>query len=125
MRIVNVSSSTSSRSGHIHLQFQDGTAASCDLLVGADGVKSAVRACMLRQHAAQLRAGEQKGPASHDANEEAEEAMRAVLPLWSGMMSYRTTISSKALKQRWPGHRVLSKGHLVSYDNVIHFAVIA
>ena len=89
----------------IRLFFQDGTSASCDLLVGADGLKSVVRACMLEGLAADLR--------SQGREADAEDALRGVQPLWSGTMAYRTTIRSDVLQERHPNHRVLTTPHVV------------
>lgn len=77
--------------GAVRLTFADGTRAACDVLVGADGVRSAVRAGML--------AGDER----HKAD-----------AVWSGTASYRATVSADALRRRWPGHRVLSGPYIVS-----------
>ena len=89
----------------IQLLFEDGTRATCDFLVGADGVKSTVRACMLAAVAGGLRA--------QGKTAEADEALRAAPPVWSGTMAYRTTIPSGVLHKRFPNHRVLSTPQLV------------
>ncbi|KIP07412.1 hypothetical protein PHLGIDRAFT_47961, partial [Phlebiopsis gigantea 11061_1 CR5-6] len=83
----------------IELTFADGATARCDLLVGADGLKSVVRAGMLRAAAAELHAQ------GHHAD--AEEALRGVAPRWSGTTAYRATIPTDVLRARCPGHRVL------------------
>ena len=95
-----VSYSYSSRAHHsrgeaVTLHFQDGTTATCDLLVGADGVKSAVRACMMRESG------------------ESQDLMSAA-PVWSGTMCYRATVPAEVLTKRYPNHRVLKAPHLVS-----------
>lgn len=93
------------QSSPIRLFFQDGTTTDCDLLVGADGLKSAVRSCMLDAVAAELQA--------QGKDAEADEALRAVRPVWSGTMAYRTTIASDVLQGRHPNHRVLATPHVV------------
>lgn len=90
----------------IQLYFEDGTTATCDLLVAADGLKSAVRACMLKGVAARLQAEGKRA--------EATEALRHVMPSWSGMMAYRTSIDADVLRKKYPGHRVLTTPQLVS-----------
>lgn len=88
----------------IQLYFEDGTTATCDLLVAADGLKSAVRACMLKGVAARLQAEGKRA--------EATEALRHVMPSWSGMMAYRTSIDADVLRKKYPGHRVLTTPQL-------------
>ncbi|KAF9819331.1 hypothetical protein IEO21_02219 [Rhodonia placenta] len=83
----------------ITLHFIDGTSASCDLLVGADGVKSATRATMVRELASQAAAA-----GRHD---QAEELQRTQ-PLWSGIYAYRAIIPMETLRMQSPGHRLLT-----------------
>ncbi|KZT00558.1 FAD/NAD(P)-binding domain-containing protein [Laetiporus sulphureus 93-53] len=83
----------------ITLHFQDGTTATCDLLIGADGVRSSVRATLVRELAGAAMA---EGRAR-----EAEELRHADKALWSGICAYRATIPSDALRARIPGHRAL------------------
>lgn len=95
------------RSHHppITLQFHDGTAAQCDLLIGADGIQSAVRGCMLREAAGKSRA--------NGRVQEANELLSEIEPRWSGMTMYRTTISSEALNRKLSRHRVLHEPMVV------------
>ena len=90
----------------IHLSFEDGSRATCDILVGADGIKSVVRERMLTAVAEELRA---RGRAA-----DADEALRQAKPVWSGTMAYRTTIPAEVLQRRYPNHRVLTTAHVVS-----------
>ena len=103
-RLVSYKQDLSS-SQPIQLYFQDGTTATCDFLVGADGVKSAVRASMLEDVAAGLRA---RGQA-----DDADVVLRAVKPVWSGTMAYRTAIRTEDVQRRFPNHRVLTQPHVV------------
>ncbi|OBZ74163.1 Salicylate hydroxylase [Grifola frondosa] len=107
-RLVSYSQPVSSSSYDPHtflrppvkLRFQDGTTAHCDLLIGADGVKSAVRMSLVHELSASARAGGR----THDA----EDLLRAAEPRWSGMSAYRATIPAETLRMRLPGHRVLT-----------------
>ena len=60
------------------LRFKDGTEATCDLLVGSDGIRSAVRYTMYANLASE--AGD---PAK------AEEMAKMAEPTWSGAVVYR------------------------------------
>ncbi|KAJ7163621.1 FAD/NAD-P-binding domain-containing protein [Mycena crocata] len=69
-------------SGEIGLAFADGSSAVCDLLIGCDGIKSVVRAQMLRAKAA----------------EEARPGLLALIePKWTGTVAYRGLIPSTDL----------------------------
>ncbi|KAI0923676.1 hypothetical protein AcW1_006568 [Taiwanofungus camphoratus] len=83
----------------IMLQFHDGSTASCDILIGADGVKSVARVSLVRELAS---SAIMEGRA-----QDAEEFLRCAQPRWSGTCAYRTTIPAETLRTRLPGHRVL------------------
>lgn len=68
--------------GEIGLAFADGTSAMCDLLVGCDGIKSVVRAQMVRTKAAE------------DAQ---PNLLRLIEPKWTGTIAYRGLIPSTDL----------------------------
>ncbi|KAH7883088.1 FAD/NAD(P)-binding domain-containing protein [Phlebopus sp. FC_14] len=100
----------------IILTFTDGTTATCDLLVGADGIKSAVRACMMRDIA------------RSSSGKNASLALSCVEPVWSGVTAYRTLISAEKLRIRSPGHRALHESTMcllvypISSGKFINFA---
>ncbi|KAJ7747330.1 FAD/NAD-P-binding domain-containing protein [Mycena metata] len=110
-------------SGEIALTFVDGTSAMCDLLVGCDGIKSVVRAQMLR-----VKAKEEAQPGLLDLIE----------PKWTGTIAYRGLIPSTNLP-RIDGarHRTLASPmmycgqnkHLVAYSisqgNIVNFVAFA
>ena len=76
-----------SGAGPITLNFKDGTVATCDVLVGADGIKSSVRANMYEGLATQWE--EASGSCS---NERSEAIRRNVNPTWTGQVVYRSLI---------------------------------
>jgi salicylate hydroxylase len=89
----------------ISLHFADGTEASCDVLIGADGVKSVVRATMLEYLA---QAAEKEGNIAETSNLRA-----AIPPVYSGWSSYRTIVPAEKLRSIAPDHPGLSEAHLV------------
>ncbi|KAH9939007.1 FAD/NAD(P)-binding domain-containing protein [Epithele typhae] len=75
----------------IVLTFKDGTTASCDVLLGADGIKSPIRHQMYNELAD---AAEKRGDADGAA------ALRDVIPpVWSGMVAYRAVVPADKLTQ--------------------------
>ncbi|KZV75938.1 salicylate hydroxylase [Peniophora sp. CONT] len=72
----------------VRLEFADGTTATCDILVGADGVKSAVRASMYENLAGE----------TQDARK-AEKLREAIPPRFGGAITYRTIIPKEKLTQ--------------------------
>ncbi|THH28366.1 hypothetical protein EUX98_g5817 [Antrodiella citrinella] len=83
----------------IYLHFRDGTTAVCDVLIGADGIKSSVRTSMLRELAGKAQAAGRP--------QEAQQHLAGIDARWSGASMFRTTFSADALRQQLPGHRVL------------------
>ncbi|KJA16000.1 hypothetical protein HYPSUDRAFT_193707 [Hypholoma sublateritium FD-334 SS-4] len=83
--------------GGVHLQFHDGSSATCDILVGMDGIKSVVRKGLLI-----------KQGLSHSASLD---------PVWTGTMVYRGLIEQAALEAIYPGHRTITTAlmHLIVY----------
>jgi salicylate hydroxylase len=84
-----------SRNSPITLTFKDGSTATCDVLIGADGIKSIVRPYMLRELA------EGMDP------DEKQSVLSCMNPIWSGVAAYRTLVSAEKLRARCPDHRVL------------------
>ncbi len=70
----------------ITLHFDNGLTASCDFLVGADGIKSAVRRSFLEKQ------GLSQSPSMN--------------PVWTGAYIYRGLIPAEQLQAEYPGHRV-------------------
>ncbi|KAI5825644.1 FAD/NAD(P)-binding domain-containing protein [Schizophyllum commune Tattone D] len=115
----------------IHLHFEDGTVATCDVLIGADGLKSRVRVGMMERLVSEA-TRQAAGPAGDEgeieravaaggredaragscegrpAGTEAEARVAAAQPVWSGFVAYRVLISADKLRERAPEHSLLS-----------------
>ncbi|TBU57688.1 FAD/NAD(P)-binding domain-containing protein [Dichomitus squalens] len=107
-RLVSYSH-TSSPQPATKLYFRDGTTATCDVLIGADGVKSAVRSALVRELAGIVRA--------EGKVEEAQRLLAAGAPKWSGTVAYRALIPAEILRQRAPQHQVLNRPMLYLGEN--------
>ncbi|KAI1788600.1 FAD/NAD(P)-binding domain-containing protein [Ganoderma leucocontextum] len=73
------------------LKFEDGTEATCDVLVGCDGIKSAVRRTMYTDLAKEA---EGRGEAAEAARLKALND-----PVWSGTVAYRDLVPAKELEE--------------------------
>ena len=100
----------------IVLRFQDGSTAICDILLGADGVKSAVRKTMLSEAASWAE--------SQQRNAEATELRNLSEPRFSGFFSYRALIPAERLSSISPQHRALSSGIQVSFSLLRVFDIV-
>jgi salicylate hydroxylase len=99
----------SSGSG-VDLVFEDGTMATCDVLIGADGVKSVVRKGLLTE-LSEARAG----PSSIGKDwKEKDDILGAVNPSWTGTFAYRALIPGDKLRAKDPKHRALTGQNQVS-----------
>ena len=99
--------------GHpVTLHFHDHTTATCDVLIGADGVKSATRAALVEELAQAAISAGRPGEAA---------AIRSkAQPRWSGLYAYRTTIPAEALRSRMPTHTLLREPMAVSLVRLVH-----
>lgn len=79
----------------VHLEFMDGSKGTCDLLVGADGIKSTIRKIFL---------------ASRPGN----EYQKSIEPIWTGSYAYRGIIPRETVLNRFPGHRATRNPVMVS-----------
>lgn len=93
-------------SGGISLHFADGTSATADVLIGADGYKSATRATLYKL----LATKESNSEATHGAS----PLLAFVPPTWTGTFAYRTLISVENLKRKNPQHQAASTPIIVS-----------
>ena len=89
--------------GVITLTFSDGSTATADCLIGADGVHSATRASIFRQ----LIDSPGTPPSS------AESYKKYIDPIWSGMYAYRCTVPADKLKESYPNHAALGPPKIV------------
>lgn len=87
--------------GSLELLFTDGSTSRCDILVGADGLKSSVRRSLLLEKA---------GNARRAGNVVAADSFEASIdPSWSGTTTYRAVIPAGKLVEKDPTHRVLQQ----------------
>ncbi|KAF9563568.1 FAD/NAD(P)-binding domain-containing protein [Agrocybe pediades] len=106
---------TQRQGGPISLLFEDGTQASCDVLLGADGLKSSVRRSLLGEKA--------QWAQSQNNWSEAADITAMIEPTWSGTNAYRALIPADRLRSRRPEHRVLTTptqylgkgGYIIAY----------
>ena len=94
-----LSSYTQSDSQKIELNFEDGSSAICDILIGCDGVKSVVRGRMYNVLSA-----------------ERPELHAFVDPSWTGIIAYRGLIEASRLPPREDGtlHNAVQRPMMVS-----------
>lgn len=98
-RLIDYTDTASSSSTHcpVTLHFEDKPNAYCDILVGADGIKSVVRRLFLTRL----------------PNPEKYE--NCLEPVWSGTVAYRGLVRKEDLSRVFPGHRALDhSGIMVS-----------
>ncbi|KAJ7065673.1 hypothetical protein C8F01DRAFT_1126365 [Mycena amicta] len=103
------------QSGTTELVFEDGTTSFCDVLVGADGLKSATRAALLSERVSWMQ--------EQGRWQDAVDIAACIDPVWSGQVAYRSLIPAERLKTLTPGHRVLTQptqylgkdGYIIAY----------
>ena len=99
------------------LFFADGTTAFADVLVGADGIKSAVRATMYRNLA--------KTSEENNDLAGAISFQEKIQPSWTGTYAYRALVETETLLKRCPGHQaaagpMIVRPHSGSRDASLH-----
>jgi salicylate hydroxylase len=90
---------STAESGAITLHFEDGTSAETDVLIGADGIRSATRASLFQAKA------EGGGIADYQTY---------IQPTWSGTVAYRCVVSAEKVSASNPDHPVLANSMNVS-----------
>ncbi|KAL4249900.1 FAD/NAD(P)-binding domain superfamily protein [Abortiporus biennis] len=83
----------------IQLRFDDGSSSTCDLLIGADGLHSTVRACMFQEIASKA--------CAEGRSDDARQALQSIEPRWSGICMYRATYPAELLSRCYKRHRAL------------------
>lgn len=106
-KLVSCSQPAASSKSPIMLTFSDGSSSSCDLLIGADGIKSVVRGHLMREVAQSL------------SGQAATLALSCVDPIWSGVTAYRSLIDADKLRACAPQHRALREPIIVSWISPI------
>ena len=104
-RISDANLSSSSETNQVTLCFSDGTTANADILVGADGIKSATRATMYSRLAESL---------SKQGKENADDVRQHASSTWSGTYAFRSLVDVQALLKAAPGHQAASTPTIVS-----------
>ncbi|OCB85076.1 FAD/NAD-binding domain-containing protein [Sanghuangporus baumii] len=122
--------SYTAKSDSVLLHFADGTSGEADMLVGADGIKSATRATMYSALADKVQAGE----------DEKNKLRGFVNASWAGLYAYRALIPTEKLLAAVPGHQAATRmmfwcgksKHVVSYPisqgrlvNIVPFVTAA
>ncbi|KAI9061735.1 FAD/NAD-P-binding domain-containing protein [Trametes sanguinea] len=97
------------RASEILLHFADGSSATCDLLIGCDGIKSVIRKQMIEDHV-------------HKSGGD-PTLLEHIEPIWSGRIAYRGLIPVHRFKTEDKEHRTIQtpmmycgkSKHVVSY----------
>lgn len=84
--------------GPVTLYFADQASVTCDILIGADGIKSHVRPLFLKRL---------PNPQKYEKYME---------PVWSGTVAYRGLVARENLQKVFPGHRMLNHPGLMVSD---------
>lgn len=80
----------SSPTGPITLYFSNDVVETCDILIGADGIKSTVRQLFLTRLPSP------------------DKYTKYLEPVWSGTIAYRGLVAREDLEKIYPGHRALN-----------------
>ncbi|KAF8964497.1 salicylate hydroxylase [Flammula alnicola] len=87
----------------VRLHFLDGTTATCDILIGMDGIKSAVRSGLL------LKTGLSQS--------------LFLDPVWSGTVAYRGLVPAENIETVFPGHRAINTPMMMYLGKLKHLIV--
>ncbi|KAL1713646.1 hypothetical protein EV715DRAFT_277172 [Schizophyllum commune] len=103
---LDLATSPSNDDHPIQPHFEDGTVATCDVLIGADGLKSRVRVGMMERLVSEATRQIEAEDAWVDA------LAAAAQPVWSGFVAYRVLSSADKLRERASEHSFLSNSML-------------
>ena len=110
-RLVSYSlPSSASSDSPITLTFKDGSKATCDVLIGADGIHSPTRHTMY-----ELIAREIEARGSEEGSQEASKLKLLREPVWTGTVAYRALIPFERLMAINPNHTALTLFHNVRF----------
>lgn len=85
---------------HLVLCFSNGTEVEADVLIGADGIRSAVRGCMYDLvHASDCMSDTERAHCPRCST---------ATPTWDGIVCYRTLVSTEKLKKLNPAHEAFT-----------------
>jgi salicylate hydroxylase len=101
--IDNSSSLPTPHTGPIILHFANQPSRTCDILVGADGIKSTVRRLFLQRLNNQDKFGV------------------FMDPVWSGAVAYRGLIAREDLEEVFPSHRVIDRPGVMVRSYLLSF----
>ncbi|KAI5117340.1 hypothetical protein M0805_001945 [Coniferiporia weirii] len=104
----------------ITLNFKDGTTATCDVLIGADGIHSATRHTLLEL------AAENAEMIGNEEGKETARTLRTMLdPIWSGSVAYRAIVPREMLERINPTHSAIfaAKYYVGKSKHIIVFPI--
>ena len=93
----------------ITLTFKDGSTATCDVLIGCDGIHSRTRHVLY-----DLAAKDAEETKDEGRLKEAATFRSYANPVWSGFVAHRSVFPRELLEKRNPNHRALELGQSVS-----------
>ena len=93
----------------ITLHFEDGSTATCDVLLGADGIHSATRRVLL-----DLAASDAEQSGGEDEQKTADALRGFIDPIWTGAMIYRGVVPRENLEKINPNHSILTHSQIAS-----------
>lgn len=107
----------------ITLDFSDGTTATCDVLIGADGLRSPVRCSMYESlaHHAELVGCKCRNDEDKDRGEALKSLQR---PKWSGVLVYRALVPTKELLNVNTDHPVASRVMQYFGRNQVSYGIV-
>ena len=100
-----------SETGKITLHFSDGSSSVTDVLVGADGGRSATRKTMYQNLASRAQDDDSR-----------KKLLECIDPVWTGMLVYRSLVPTAKFKREYPD--VEAPTSLTMVSHVRPFAIV-